>query len=418
MTEVTDCVLVFIESNITGTGAQAIRTAAGMGLRPVFVTGMPERYAGDADMSSTLRTCADRVLICDTKDPDVVGAALLDLSSQPAGVTTVHEYFVPTAARVARKLGLPGLSPEAAVIARDKLRSRIACAERGVAVPAFEFVRSVDDVDRALLRLGLPCVVKPIDESGSIGVTLCRTRDEVATRIAELISSPANSKGQPRTPGGLVEACLFGHEVSVETFTFNGETTVLGVTDKLLGSTPYFVEYGHTFPSVLPDSVTGPAAANAVAALNAVGFDFGPAHVEVKICADGPKLIEINARTGGDLVPELVQHATGVALLEQTIRAAMGGVPDLTPRRRQGAAIRFAVGRDGRVASVTGDDLRKHFPAVVDSRLKVAPGDTTRWPVDSFDRLGHVLAVGPTSHEAAIQAEAALPHLTVTYTAD
>jgi hypothetical protein len=47
MTEATDCVLVFIESNITGTGAQAIRTAAGMGLRPVFVTGMPERYAGD-----------------------------------------------------------------------------------------------------------------------------------------------------------------------------------------------------------------------------------------------------------------------------------------------------------------------------------------------------------------------------------
>lgn len=415
MTGSEDRLLVFIESNITGTGAQAIRQAAAMGFKPFFITCMPERYAGDPDMSATLRDYAHEVVTCETRNLEVVEKVLRDVTPAPVGVMTVHEYFVPTTAEMTRRLGLPGLSPQAAAAARDKLRSRVICAERGVPVPAFEFVRSVEEIDAALAKVGLPCVVKPIDESASIGVSLCRTRAEVVARITELAASRTNSKGQARTPGGLLEACLFGHEVSVETFTYDGVTTVLGVTDKLLGPTPYFVEYGHTFPSVLPDPVAASAAATAVAALDAIGFDLGPAHVEVKLCADGPMLIEVNARTGGDLVPDLVQHATGVNLLEQTIIAATGGVPDLTPIRHAGAAIRFAIGRDGTVASVPDTDLAKHFPGIVDCQLKVGPGDTTRWPTHSHERLGHVLAVGATPSEAAIHAESALPHLTVNY---
>ncbi|MFC1406077.1 MULTISPECIES: ATP-grasp domain-containing protein [Streptacidiphilus] len=406
--------LAFVESNLTGTGMQALRLARDLGLRILFLTSDLERYSVDPDTARTIGEIADEILICDTQSPEAIEKVLLDSVVPVRGVMTVMEYYVPTTAAAARRLGLPGIDPLAAGIARDKLKTRVRCAERGVPVPGFRFVRDAAEVDAALAEFGLPCVVKPVDESASIGVALCRTRQDAVERIAAMAASTTNSKGQPRVPGGLVEECLFGHEVSVETFTFDGSTTVLGVTDKLLGPTPHFVELGHTFPSTLGEGARA-AAELAVAALDAIGFDFGPAHVEVKLTAQGPVLIEINARTGGDFIPDLVHHAIGVPLLERSIVAHSGGRPDLTPTRAGGAAIRFLAGRSGTVDSVPDTRVLDRFPALVAFQLKAAPGRETRWPLNSHDRLGHVMTSADTPQEAAVVADAALSHLAVTY---
>ncbi|MDQ3402095.1 MAG: ATP-grasp domain-containing protein [Actinomycetota bacterium] len=407
--------LVFVESNLTGTGMQALRIAGELGLRTVFATADLSRYTADPDAERVIGEEVEQVLVCDTLDPVAVEKCVLDNGLQPVGVMTVGEYYVPTATAVARGLGLPGLDPAAALTARDKLKMRTACLRASVPVPRFRFVGSVADVDDVIDEIGLPCVIKPTDESASVGVSLCRTREQLRLRVGELVAVTHNSRGQAHVPGGLVEECLFGPEVSVETFTFGGQTTVLGVTDKILAQTPYFLETGHTFPSILPASVTGPAIDVALAALRAIDFDFGPAHTEVKLTARGPVLIEINPRTGGDNIPDLVREATGVSLLEQSIAAHSGRTPDLRPSRRGGAAIRFLTGRDGIVDEVVGEELREWFPSVISMRIKAKPGKVTRWPTNSHDRLGHLMTGAESPHEAAAQADAALTHLTVTY---
>jgi cysteine synthase A len=406
--------LAFIESNLTGTGMQALRLARSLGLRTLFVTSDLDRYSVDPDTARTIRAYADEILHCDTQSPQAIEKTLRACATPVAGVMTVMEYYVPTAAATAHGMGLPGLAPSAADMARDKLKTRVRCAERGVPVPVFRFVHDAAEVDAALAETGLPCVVKPIDESASIGVTLCRTREEAVERVADIAGRPTNSKGQPRVPGALLEQCLFGHEVSVETFTFEGRTTVLGVTDKLLGPTPHFVELGHTFPSALGEDAAS-AAELAVAALDAIGFDFGPAHVEAKLTPHGPVLIEVNARTGGDFIPDLVEHATGVPLLRQSVIAHSGGRPELTPTRAQGAAIRFIAGRTGTVSSVPDPEVMKNFPSVVAFRVKAAPGDRTTWPSHSHERLGHVMTRAATAERAAADANAALAHLTPSF---
>ncbi|MEK8104173.1 hypothetical protein NKG94_01750 [Micromonospora sp. M12] len=152
------------------------------------------------------------------------------------------------------------------------------------------------------------------------------------------------------------------------------------MTDKLLGPVPYFIELGHTFPSGLPKQVREAAIDVALAALDAIGFDFGPAHTEVKLTDRGPLLIEVNARAGGDFVPDLVRHATGVSLLDQTIVAATGNRPDLTPTVHGGAAIRFLAGRTGTVAALPDTTVLTRFPEVVASRIKAVPGQRTTHP--------------------------------------
>ncbi|MFS0692404.1 ATP-grasp domain-containing protein [Streptomyces nitrosporeus] len=409
-----DRALAFIESNMTGTGVQALRLARDMGLNPLFVTNGMEKYETDPATAGAIRELAAGIRVCDTQDPDAVEKELRAHALPVCGVVTVMEYYVPLATEAARRLGLPGLDPGAAQDARNKLRTRERCAVAGVPVPRFHFVLTEEEIDTALADTGLPCVVKPVDESASIGVELCRTRAEVRAAVAGIAGSAVNSKGQARVPGALLEQCLFGPEVSVETFTYDGRTHVLGVTDKLLGPTPHFVEFGHTFPSALGEQADA-AAAVAVSALAAIGFDFGPAHVEAKLTPDGPVLIEINARTGGDFIPDLVEHALGVALLEQSLRAHSGERPDLEPVRRRGAAIRFLAGRDGTVREVPDAGILEHFPAVVAHRVKAVAGQTTTWPANSHQRLGHVMAVADTAAQAAAAAEAALCHLAPRY---
>lgn len=406
--------LAFVESNLTGTGVRTLRIARELGLHIVFLTGDPARYDVDPATAQAIRELADTVLECDTQSPEAVEKALRDYHRDVSGVLTVMEYYVPVATDAARRLGLPGLDPAAAAAARDKLQTRVRCADKGVPVPGFHFVRTEREIDAALADVGLPCVVKPTDESASIGVALCHSRDEVVETVAGIAGSPTNSKGQPRVPGALLEECLFGPEVSIETFTYEGRTRILGVTDKLLGPTPHFVELGHTFPSTLEEGARG-AAALAADALAAIGFDFGPAHVEAKLTPRGPVLIEINARTGGDFIPDLVEQALGVPLLEQSIRAHSGLVPDLEPRHHKGAAIRFIPGRTGTVRSVTDPAILEHFPSVVAHRVTAAPGRETVWPANSHQRLGYVMTCADTPQQAAAEAEAALCHLVPRY---
>ena len=408
--------VAFVESNLTGTGMRALEFAHRSGWRTLFVTADISTYTRDAAAAAVIAECVDEIVECpSTIDPDVVEKHLLEHQDELIGVLTVGEYYVPVATEVARRLGLPGLSPAAARLARDKLACRRACAAAGIPVPAFGFASDEATTAAVLADTGLPCVVKPVDESASVGVSLCRTEQDVHERIAELAAKDRNSRGQAHTPGGLVEQGLFGPEISVETVTHQGRHTVLGVTEKSVGQVPWFVETGHTFPTGLPAAVTEPAVAVALAALDAIGFDFGAAHTELKLTASGPVLIEINPRTPGDNIPTLVHHAIGVGLLEQYVAMHAGARPQLTPTSCGAAAIRFLTGREGVVQAVSGVDDAHRVPGVAEVSLRVAPGSQTHWPSNSHHRIGHVIAVGDTPAEASARAEAARAQLTVTY---
>ncbi len=135
----------------------------------------------------------------------------------------------------------------------------------------------------------------------------------------------------------LVEEYLDGEEISVECVTHQGITTPVAVTRKEVGFAPYFEETGHSVDAadpLLPQ--VGPIAQAAVAAL---GVTSGIQHVEMRLTASGPRIVEVNARIGGDLIGKLVLLATGIDLPRAAADLALGRRPALTPTRHQAAAI-------------------------------------------------------------------------------
>lgn len=385
--------LLFVESNTTGSGMAALTTAARLGFLPVLLTNDPDRYHG-------LAAAGARVVTCDTNSMAALRRFLPDNFRREdlAGVTTTSEFYAGTVAALADRWTLPGNTAQAIDNCRDKSRTRAVLAAAGVRQPAFATVRDVADVPAAVREVGLPCVVKPADGSGSHNVLLCDSPSDVSAHVERILAVTTNVRGQATSGTALVESLLPGREYSVETCHWQGQVYCLGVTEKHLAEPPHFVESRHVFPAELPTTVERDLVDVVRAALDATGFRFGPCHTEVRLTPAGPAVVEINPRAAGGMIPELIRIATGTDLVEQQILLAAGRTPDLHVSADGCAGIQFLLApRAGTVAAVTGVDQAMALPGVERVHTTVAPGDTVRPARSSYDRLGYVIVRG-TSH--------------------
>ncbi|MEU6614033.1 ATP-grasp domain-containing protein [Streptomyces parvus] len=392
-----------VESNTTGSGRRFCQAARDRGLRPVVLAARAERYPYLA---------ADRVdhRVLDTGDPEAVLAACRELAADGglAGVTSSSEYFIATAARTARQLGLVAPDPAALARCRDKARQRDALASAGVPVPAYRAVTTLAEAASAAREIGCPVVVKPTTGSGSVGVRLCAGPAEVTAAAGPLLDAPVDERGRATPAVALVEEYVEGPEFSVETF----DDTVVGVVAKHLGRPPHFVETGHDFPA--PDAPPG-LAETALRAVKALGLGWGPAHTELRHGPDGPVVIEVNPRLAGGMIPALVGRAAGVDLVAATVARAAGDTPSPQPERRAHASIRFALAdREGTVTAVGGLAEARGLPGVELAEITVAPGTALEITHSFRDRFGYAVATGPDAATAADRAERAAARLHMT----
>lgn len=399
-----------VEAQLSTSGLAPLEIAKELGYDVYFVTNSPDRYAKIKTYSRVIEECVSRVLLGDTNTVEGIVAVAETLDGKPIASLYTHcDYNLPLVAAAARHFGLPGLSPHAAAIARDKLTTRTVCAQAGVPAPRHIYAATLEEAIAAGRSVGFPCVVKPMTESASTGVSKAHHDGDIADRFAALTASAVDARGQPRRPGVLVEEFALGYEVSVETVTYQGETIVLGVTEKVPPTAPYFEENGDTFPSGLPAAVTKELADTALAALAAIGFDFGAAHTEVKMTTDGPRLIEVNARIGGAEIGDLVELATGIPFREQIVRMHVGEAPNLEPTHHRAAAARYVYARRaGTVRQVFGEDVARRVAGVVDVDVRVHPGDVVAPPTSNHQMYGHVLVSADTPAEAAARADTAV----------
>ncbi|MER5713823.1 pyridoxal-phosphate dependent enzyme [Streptomyces sp. NPDC002132] len=404
--------LVFVESNTTGTGMLALDLARDrLDTAPVLLTGDPGRYRG-------LEATGAEVIRCDTNSDAALRTALQDRfrREEIAGITTTSDFYVPAAARLARWLGLPGNPPEAVTACRDKSALRALLDDAGVRQPRYAVVRDPGEVAAAVARTGLPCVVKPADDSGSVNVLLCADEEQAVAQTERILAVTTNARGMPTARTVLVEEYLDGPEYSVETFSRDGRTECVGITAKSVTGTPHFVEHRHLFPAPLPAVTAQDVTETVTAALDAAGIRLGAAHTEVKLTAGGPAVVEINPRPAGGMIPELVRLACGIDLLEQQLKAAVGLEPDLKPLHGAHAGIQFLLAdADGVLDAVDGVARAAAVAGVEAVTVTAAPGSVVRRARSAGDRIGHVIACrpGPEQVTAALDEARALVRLTV-----
>jgi hypothetical protein len=220
----------------------------------------------------------------------------------PVAVVAGQEPDVPLADALAARLGLTGNDPATSLVRRDKYDMIEALRRAGVRCADQFKSNDVEQVVAWAARRGdYPVVVKPLTSAATDHVAVCRSAEEVR-QAAEAVLAASTIFDDPNDEV-LVQSYLAGTEYVVDMVSSHGRRYTCGVWEyrkKLRGMHNIYdteVVLAHDEHPV-PELI-----AYVDAALSAIGIDHGSSHAEVIATPDGPVLVEVGARTGGNMYP-------------------------------------------------------------------------------------------------------------------
>ena len=327
------------------------------------------------------------------------------------GVLCWDEGRIHATAYVAQALGLRDGDPAVIWRLRDKAQTRAALAAAGVRQPRSVPVSTEREAIDAAEVVGYPAVLKPRGLGASLGVVRVANPAELRTRYPFTRDTTAPDPVQYASEHPvLVEQCVVGEEISIDAAVRDGVVTPLFVGRKVVGYPPYAEEVGH-FVDAADPLLTDPTLLAALQDTHtALGFRDGWTHTEFMLTGDGPQLIEVNGRLGGDLIPYLGALATGVDPGLAAAAIACGRTPNLTPTRRRVAGVRFFYvdADDTTIAEVSFD--ADALPGTIDRAVPVAlPGAVVSPPPRGtvWGRIAYATVVGDSLAECRSGLDAA-----------
>ncbi|WP_180229272.1 ATP-grasp domain-containing protein [Bacillus pseudomycoides] len=243
-------------------------------------------------------------------------------------VLTFSESQLSKTTRYCTKLNLIGHSIETVTALTDKYLQRELLSKFNVNSVKHAIVNR-DCAIEAAEKVGFPAVLKPRVGAGSKWTGKIHSLQELQTALI---------KGPPHYEYVLEEFLegddcfkdtFYGDYVSVESVHQEGVSQQICVTAKL-PLTEHFAETGmflpHPFSPELVEKITELESG----AIKALGVLDGITHTEIKITADGPKIIEVNGRLGG-YVPEIVKRSMGINLVRTALEVSLGIKADIKP---------------------------------------------------------------------------------------
>ena len=352
----------------------------------------------------------------DLKDKDGIEAFARSIqgTADRIGIMTAGTDFSANVAWVAEKLGLPGIPYESALNASDKSRMR-ECF-KNAALPSPDFI-TVTEADLPLTQNGgkispllsnfkFPIVIKPVDNMGGRG---CRRVDTAK----ELDDAAKNAISFSRSGRAILEKYMEGPEFSVDAIVYHGEITICGLADRHIFFPPYFIEMGHTMPTVIKKEKQDAILDTFRAGIHALGLDgeesIGAAKGDIKLTAKGPMIGEIAARlSGGYMSGWTYPYSSGASPIKGAILAAMGRKPEgLVPVKEWTCAERAFISIPGTVKEIIGADKVKTINHVNDFFLRITEGGKVSFPENNVTKCGNIIASAETRENAVQAAETA-----------
>lgn len=319
----------------------------------------------------------------------------------PKAVIPLNDWTLKAATEVNQALGLKHLSEETVFLARNKFAMKEAFLKHNVKTAPFQLIEHEHEMLSALDEIGLPVIIKPYDFGGSGGVYLARTAEEAIVALQESKEIMQQYAQQFNVEGNkyLIEKYIDSREeVSVEVLCFNHTYQTVTITEKYLSPEPWFAEMAHLVPSHRVNDAKLHELAHR--ACQALGIEFGLAHVEIKIKDHEGWVIEAAARPGGDGIMDQIERAYGINPYQLHVSAYLDQDPlpllqDVKPQRT--AAIAFLKAKTGTITDIKQPDS---YPEGTHSLLIQAKiGGVSEDPICWRAREGVIEYTWPTLFE-------------------
>jgi biotin carboxylase len=219
--------------------------------------------------------------------------------------------------------------------------------------------------------------------------------------------------GFSRSGRAIVESFMDGPEFSVDAIVWHGEITICGLADRHIFFPPYFIEMGHTMPTVIEKEKQASMLETFCGGIRALGLagkeSIGAAKGDIKLTANGPMIGEIAARlSGGYMSGWTYPYSSGALPIKGAILAAMGQKPEgLVPVKDWTCAERAFISIPGTVKAISGIEQAREQNHVNDVFLRITEGGKVSFPENNVTKCGNIIASAPDRTTAATAAETA-----------
>lgn len=295
-------------------------------------------------------------------------------------VAYASDPAAPTAAYVCEQLGLPTSPYKSVEILSNKDLFRAFLQKNGFNCPKAKGYVRYEDVLADWAGYRLPVMVKPVDSSGSKGITKLSDVGRLEEAVREALS-------YSRAKRFLVEEFIDkkGHQISGDAFSVDGRLAFHCFGNEFYDPTcdKDFAPLGECWPFQMDHRYITDLSEQLQRLMTLLGMRSNAYNVEAIVGQDDKVyLLEVGARSGGSLIPQVTEYTTGVNMVTYVIKAAMGeDCSDLKMKEPAGCWSNYMVHSDrtGRFKSIRFDEAfrRDHL---VDWVTDIKPGD----PVHRF----------------------------------
>ena len=291
----------------------AIEKAKSLGYYTVlcdFLTDNPGQYVAD---KFYLVSTTDKGAVLEVAEKENIDG-IVAYASDPAA---------PTAAYVAEKLGLPTNPYESVRILSEKHLFRKYLGENGFNVPKSIFMTNWnEDIFTKTVDFRYPLMVKPVDSSGSKGITCVESSKELKAAYEYALNISRNKIIQ------VEEFITRDHEYLVggDIFVVDSKVVFWGLLNchRDANVNP-LVPVGKSYPLQMTDKRVEIIHSEIQKLMTSLGIKFGAFNAELIFDKnDNLYFIEMGPRNGGNMIPDLLSMISGKDMIEATVRCAMG----------------------------------------------------------------------------------------------
>lgn len=310
------------------------------------------------------------------------------------------------ASRIARVYNLPHTDPAAIERSRNKYETKRVWQAAGIDCPRHLLVSSAMQAKAAVESLNGPVVMKPLTGAGSELTFFCPDgfAASQAYQIFRLgLKQRAHVPLYAQAPAGtdpsttcIVEEHIEGREYSADFFV-DGDTIVLvRIARKLVDPS---LAFGVTMAYVVPGRLPGWFSTDVLSrtlqmAAHALGIDRALCMVDFMVTHERVCFLEMTPRVGGDCLPPLVRHTSGIDTLQLALDVAEGGTPSVKSldQFQRLVGLRLFARKGGIIRRLSAQSIQSDA-RVREVYLKRTTGHRVLLPPDDYDswQLGHVI---------------------------
>ena len=284
-----------------------------------------------------------------------------------------NDMLLPYYAEICEKTSLPCYGTKEqfkTLIAKDQYKAL--CRQFGVpTIPEFD----INDTD-----IKYPVLVKPVDSSGSRGITICHNREELEDAV---------EKGEKASKTGkvLIERYMEGREVTVFWTFQDGNYYLSGLANRHVkhnqGDDVIPLPVGYTFPSVYLPKYRKEVEDNCKRMFQHLGIKDGMMFMQCKVEDGTCYVYDLGYRLTGSLEYKILERVCGYNPLEMMICFALTGrmgeesiAEKAIPEFKTPAFNVSCLCAPGTIKEITGVEEVKQMVEVEDAVLAHVPGET------------------------------------------